>query len=99
MDFDWDNPAVAEQVPINQAIAEGLIDFIPESWRAAELRLGFGAVGGGVSQQSVDRASSLFGERVRARRYEPGRGRRRGAAGSSGPPTFFRVQRLTSRPG
>jgi hypothetical protein len=54
MEFDWNNPVVAEQVPINQAIVEGLIDFIPESWRAAELRLGFNAPEGGVAQQVVN---------------------------------------------
>jgi hypothetical protein len=40
--MDWNDPKLAEQIPINQAIVESLIDFIPESWRSAELDLAFG---------------------------------------------------------
>ena len=51
--MDWSDPKIAEQIPINQAIAEGLIDFIPETWKSAELQLEFDAAGGGVGQRVV----------------------------------------------
>ncbi|MGC8644532.1 MAG: hypothetical protein ACP5XB_32105 [Isosphaeraceae bacterium] len=53
MNFNWDDPAVTEQEPINQSIVEELREFIPASWSAAELRLGFSACGG-VAQQVVN---------------------------------------------
>jgi hypothetical protein len=54
MDFSWDDPAVAEQIPINQAIAEGLIAFIPDAWDSAEVRLGFSGAEGGVTLRVVN---------------------------------------------
>lgn len=54
MALDTNDPLVAEQVPINQAIAQQLVGFVPGSWQAAELRLAFGLDGGRVGQQVVN---------------------------------------------
>ncbi len=53
MAIDPNHPMFADQVPINQAIARGLVAFLPESWRTAELRLHVRAEGG-VGQQVVN---------------------------------------------
>jgi len=39
MDIDWNDPKIADQIRIDQAMARAMIDFIPESWEAAEWRL------------------------------------------------------------
>lgn len=53
MDFDWNDPVVAEQMPINGAIVEALIGAIPEQWHAAQLQLAWPPEGG-VSQRVVN---------------------------------------------
>jgi hypothetical protein len=52
--MDWNDPKVAEQMPINQAIVGHLIEFIPNSWQAAELHLKFGASQSGVSHRVIN---------------------------------------------
>ncbi len=40
--MNMEDPAVSEQIPINQAIIEHLTDLLPPAWQAIELRLEFG---------------------------------------------------------
>ncbi len=47
-------PVVLAQIPINEAIVEALLDFIPESWNAARLSLSIPPAGSGVSMHVVN---------------------------------------------
>jgi hypothetical protein len=39
MTIDFNDPSLADQVPIHQAIARALIDSVPDAWDAADLQL------------------------------------------------------------
>jgi hypothetical protein len=50
MPIDFNDPKIQEQIPINQAIAEALIEAIPEAWKAAELTLEWSDQDAGMTQ-------------------------------------------------
>jgi hypothetical protein len=62
MPIDYNDPRIKDQIPINQAIAEALIEAMPEGWEAIELSLDWRDAREGMTQalRSPETDEELF---------------------------------------